>query len=51
MSEARIEAVPADAREARVFIGQARTFLRDGEAADNADVSRQVLLHAAAVCA
>lgn len=51
MTDARVEAVPPDPREARVYLGQARTLLRDGEAADNADASRQILLHSAAVCA
>lgn len=51
MTEARIEAVPADPREARVFLARGKDFLRDGRAGDNTAASRQVLLHSAAVCA
>jgi hypothetical protein len=51
VTEARLESVPVDPAEARVFVAQAKVFLRDGQSGAVADPSRQVLLHNAAIAA
>lgn len=51
MSDARIEREYPDREGARVFLGQAETFLRDAGSKGLSSESQAVLLHNASICA
>lgn len=51
MTQARVERLPPEPREARVFLAQARQWLRDSEVAGLSDTGRQSLAYNAVLSA